>query len=183
MNNGHTNPQDNLLKFPTPNNVEANDNLDLNNPETSWEQPIPTEHDKKAIGSSALNPVELSMPPSTQEITPPLGEITEHSLQPEAAPKLHDQAQETTTHDIGVIEDSLKPDIVKFVNPESVKEEGGKIPAHVVKAMDQILEGVDRGEISAESIPELKNDLIGEYLHGSFNRKTVLKKTDDKEAA
>lgn len=158
MDNGHTNPPDNLLKFPTPNNVEANDNLDLSNPETSWDQPISTEHDKKAIGSSALNPVELSMPPSVSEATPPLGEITEHSLQPEAAPKLYKfPSQQTSVDketDANIVKDSLELGPIKAT--ESLNEAGIKRVNQEVQEFQQTGDAARLNRnVRSEMMPEL----------------------------
>ena len=179
MDNGHTNPPDNLLKFPTPNNVEANDNLDLSNPETSWDQPIPTEHDKKAIGSSALNPVELSMPPSTQEITPPLGEITEHSLQPEAAPKFYQfpLEQNTTdkTTDANIVEESIATGLESVKTTDKLTEES-------VKATDEFINQFEKGKINLENFYDVSRDAMENNLDNSFGRK-IGEKTEEKEAA
>ena len=175
MDNGHTNPPDNLLKFPTPNNVEANDNLDLSNPETSWEQPIPTEHDKKAIGSSALNPVELSMPPSTQEITPPLGEITEHSLQPEAAPRIYQSATEQSSmnkeSDTNIIEEAISPSLESVKTTDRLSEES-------VKATDDFINKFEKGEIELSDFYDSSRDAMENNLNNSYNRKL-----GEKEAA
>lgn len=175
MDYGHTKPSTDPSELGSSVNSEVNNNLDLTNPETNWDQPAPIEHDKKALGSEALAN-SLEMPPlPEQELGQPIPYTT--NLEPFSKPP------EDVNSDASIIEDSLTPDIAKFVNPKAVKEEGGKAPAHVIKAMDQIQEEFNRGEISPDHLTELRNDLIGEYLQGSFNRKTALKKDNHEEAA
>ena len=175
MDNGHTNPPDNLLKFPTPNNVEANDNLDLSNPETNWDQPISTEHDKRAIGNSALNPVELSMPPSVPEATPPLGEITEHSLQPEAAPKIYQPASDQNAmdkeSDTNIIEEAISSSLESVKTTDRLSEES-------VKATDDFINKFEKGEIELSDFYDSSRDAMENNLNNSYNRKL-----GEKEAA
>lgn len=173
MNFGHT-AKSTDLDAKNANNFEAANHSDSS--ENSWEQTVPIERDERAIGSKAIRSPEYIPNPNTEIAPPPeFGKVVNRTMPFVPANDSSNSEKFDPT--------SLNPNIIKFINPDTIKEEKGRLPVHMVKAMDQIQGKVDKGEIPIEDVPDLRDDLIGEYLHGSFKRKTVLKKISHKEAA
>lgn len=171
MGFGHTTESNDL-------DVRNAGNFDTEPAASPWEQSGSIERDQRAIGNKAIrSPEYIPNPNANTEIAPPpkLGDIVNVTMPLNSANDSEGSKQFDPT--------SLNPNIIKFIDPNSIKEEGGKAPAHVIQAMDQIQDKFNKREIPLDELPELRNDLIGEYLHGSFNRKTVLKKISHKEAA
>ena len=155
MDYGHTNPSDNSLEFPAPDNFETNDNLDLTNPETSWDQPVSIEHDKKALGSEALAN-SLEMPPMPeQELGKPIPYTTD--LEPITQP-----AKDATT-DADIAKEALevKPESIKTT--EYLNDEG-------VKAIDNLNEQLAQDAISIEEYYDRHQDIVETNLLNSFGR-------------
>ena len=93
MDYGRTNPPTDTPGFFTSgagtndenvNSFEADNNLELNNPESSWNQPMTPERDQQSIGNKTMVSSELPMPTSEIPTAPRYGEIID--LNPESAP-------------------------------------------------------------------------------------------------
>lgn len=173
MNFGHT-AKSTDLDAKNADNFEAVDHSDSS--KNSWEQTTPIERDERAIGSKAIRSPER-IPNHNTEITSPskFGEVVNLSMPPGSVDDSSNSEKFDPT--------SLNPNIIKFINPDTIKEEKGRLPVHMVKTMDQIIDKIDKGEIPLKEAPELRDDLSGEYTYGSFKRKTVLTKNKHKEAA
>ena len=155
MDYGHTNLPDNSPVFSTPDNFEANDNLDLTNPETSWNQPVSIEHNKKALGSEALAN-SLEMPPSPeQELGKPIPYST--NLDPIAQPA------NDMTSDAEIAQKALdiKPEPIKTT--EYLNDEG-------IKAIDDLNEQLAQDEIPLEDYYDHHQDIVEANLRNSFGR-------------
>ena len=157
MDYGHTTPPTNSPEFPTPDNFEANDNLDLTNPETSWDQPVSIEHDKKALGSEALNSLEASQ--SEQK----LGEITPY-LPPGANPELFNQPSDDATPDADIVEKSLTPGLKSIKTTDRLSEDS-------VKIIDTSIEKFNQNNIDPASFYEEVRDAMETNIGNSYNRK------------
>lgn len=167
MNYGHTNLPDNSPVFSTPDNFEANDNLDLTNPETSWNQPVSIEHNKKALGSEALAN-SLEMPPlPEQELGKPIPYST--NLDPIAQPA-NDMASDAEIAQKAL---DIKPEPIKTT--ENLNDEG-------IKAVESLNERLIQGEISLDDYYDSHQDITEANLQNSFDRK-IGEKTEEKEAA
>lgn len=169
MDYGHTNPSDNLLEFPTPDNVETNDNLDLTNPETSWDQPVSIEHDKKALGSEALAS-SLEMPPMPeQELGKPIPYTT--NLEPITPP-----AEDTTT-DADIAKEALevKPESIKAT--ETLNEAG-------IRAIEHEKQEYLHGDINEETFYQhVRGEMMPELIENyeTPNWTAVQSKTADRK--
>ena len=155
MDYGHTNLPDNSPVFSTPDSFEANDNLDLTNPETSWNQPVSIEHNKKALGSEALAN-SLEMPPSPeQELGKPIPYST--NLDPIAQPA------NDMTSDAEIAQKALdiKPEPIKTT--EYLNDEG-------IKAIDDLNEQLAQDEIPLEDYYDHHQDIVEANLRNSFGR-------------
>lgn len=158
MDYGHTTPPANSPEFPTPNNFEANDNLDLTNPETSWDQPVSIEHDKKALGSEALS--SLEMPPSSE---PKLGEITPY-LPPGADPELFNQPSDDVASDTKIVEKSLNPSIESIKTTDRLSDDS-------VKIIDSSIDKFNQNNIDAADFYEEVRNAMETNIGNSYNRK------------
>lgn len=167
MDYGHTNLPDNSPEFSTPDNFEANNNLDLTNPETSWDQPVSIEHNKKALGSEALAN-SLEMPPSPeQELGKPIPYST--NLDPITQPA-NDMASDAEIAQKAL---DIKPEPIKTT--EYLNDEG-------IKAVESLNERLMQGEISLDDYYDFHQDITEANLQNSFDRK-IGEKTEEKEAA
>lgn len=137
------------------NNFEAEDNLDLTNPETSWDQPVSIEHDKKAIGSEALNSFEN---PSSE---PKLGEVTPY-LPPGADPKLYDQSPENAASNAA--EKPLTPGLESIKTTDRLSDDG-------VKVIDSSINKFNQGNIDAADFYEEVRNAMETNIGNSYNRK------------
>lgn len=120
MDYGRTNPPTDTPDFFTSgagtndenvNNFEANNNLDLTNPESTWDQPMTPERDERAIGNKTKISSELPMPTAEMPAAPRYGEIID--LEPAPVPKPFpdqpDQPDQNTPEQIGGIEEMHQP--------------------------------------------------------------------------
>ena len=135
MDYGHTTQPTNDLIFPTigtgtndanRNDFEPEKNIDLTNQD--WQIPDTIDHDKQALANTAMNPVELSMPPSSLEQTPPsFNMVTEHSLDSAPPPKIAEviptQPTNDTDNNAKAIKESLHPSLSMIGQTEDVKKE------------------------------------------------------------
>lgn len=171
MDNGHTtSPVDPLATF-TPdsgaNSFDAKDNLDLTNQAEDWDQVAePIEHDKKSLGNTAMNtPIELSMPPSSSEqsVTPVLGEVTENTLEPNAA-RIHNQPTDDLVSDIEAVEASLTPNLDTIKTTDRLSEES-------VRVIDSSIDKFNQNNIDPASFYEEVRNAMETNIENSYNRK------------
>ena len=158
------------------NNFDVVSSPNLNTQEIDWDQSI--ERNQQSIGSkvnAAANAPEY-IPNPNQEIapTPNLGEVVtlDTSMPPGS------QSVESGQFDSA----SLNPDITNSIKPHSFKEEGGKLPAHAVKEVDQVINEVSDSPDSLANLVNRRDAMVGKYLDGSFGRKTVYKPQDEEAA-
>ena len=137
MDYGRTNPPTDTPEFFTSgagtndenvNNFEANNNLDLTNPESAWEQPMTLERDERAIGSKTKISSELPMPTAEMPTAPKYGEIIdlESAPVPKPFPDQPGSNEKTENHDTEPVERALTPSLESLKTTDRLSEEGVK---------------------------------------------------------
>lgn len=164
MDYGQTIPPTDLPEALTPGSsshtLEAKDNLDLTNQADQWgEITKPTEHDKKSLGSEALNSFELPSSEPEQE----LGRITPY-LPPDAAPESYDKTATNSKTDADIIENSLNPSLDSIKTTDRLSEES-------VKVIDESIDKFNQNNIEPASFYEEVRNAMETNIGNSYNRK------------
>ena len=110
------------------NSFEASDNLELNNPESSWNQPMTPERDERAIGSKTKVSSELPMPTAEMPTTPKLGEFIDLENAPVPKP-FPDESEELNPEHQDDKEDAMQsstPNLEAIKTTDRLSEEGIK---------------------------------------------------------
>ena len=135
MDYGRTNPPTDTPEFFTSgagtndenvNNFEANNNLDLNNPEPAWNQPMTPERDERSIGSKTKISSELPMPTAEMPAAPKYGEIIDLETAPVPKPFPNEPDPDITAenHNPEPIEHALTPSLESLKTTDRLSEEG-----------------------------------------------------------
>ena len=173
MNFGHT-AKSTDLDAKNANNFEAANHSDSS--ENSWEQTVPIERDERAIGSKAIRSPEYIPNPNTEIAPPPeFGKVVNRTMPFVPANDSSNSEKFDPT--------SLNPNIIKFINPESIREENGRASKDTVKAIDQTIEEVLRGNLPIVELPKVRDNLSDTYRHGHSSPKIRSMQPSHKEAA
>lgn len=157
MDYGHTPLTDNSAEFSSPSSFGGNENLAPEKQESTWDQPVSIEHDKKSLGSEALAN-SLEMPPlPDQELGKPIPYST--NLEPIVQPPVEDAAT-----DADIVEKSLTTGLDSVKTTDRLAEES-------VKATDDFINKFEKGEIALEDFYDSSRDAMENNLNNSYNRK------------
>ena len=139
MDYGRTNPSTDTPEFFTSdvgtndenvNNFEANNNLDLSNSASTWEQPVLIEHNERAIGNKTKISSELPMPSSELPSSPQLGEFIDLNPGSTPVPKPFEEQSEqgpaNKNQDIESFEHSFDASLESIKTTDRLSEEGVK---------------------------------------------------------
>ena len=170
MDYGRTNPPTDTPDFFTSgagtndenvNNFEANNNIELNNPESSWNQPMTPERDQQSIGNKTIISSELPMPTAEMPAAPRYGEIID--LNPESAPAptpFPDQPEQEPLErreDTGEVQYSLVRNEKLSRNPE-------KLTDIEVKELNEV-EREFLNDENAEKLFKERQSRVKEYIN------------------
>ena len=110
-------------------------------------------------------PIELSMPPSSSEqsVTPVLGEVTENTLEPNAA-RIHNQPTDDPVSDIEAVEASLTPNLDTIKTTDRLSEES-------VRVIDSSINQFNQNNIDPASFYEEVRNAMETNIENSYNRK------------
>lgn len=141
------------------NNFEAENNLDLTNQSTSWNN-ASTDRDHRSIGSRAANSIETDH--DREEVTSPeLGRIVNLEMPPnssEAKNKSHSEMAEA----------SLNSDIL--LNLETFREENDRISSKTLENTERAVSEFEKGKISPADLDDARWEATKAYLKNSFGR-------------
>lgn len=138
------------------NNFEAENNLDLTNKDISWADPS-VDRDLRSIGSSAINPGEISRRRGESPSSPELGKIIDFAMPPGT------KAENTSKQSdyVAIVESSI--------NKSVINTEGRLESAGVKEVDDKIIKHFGEKDLAGDY--EVTRDTMEMNMDNAYSRK------------